>query len=202
MHSSFLPMVVEQTSKGERAYDLYSRLLKERIVFFRGVVTAEMADIVVAQLLFLEAENPEKAINMYVHSPGGSVSAGLAVYDTMQYIQCPVVTMVMGEACSMGSFIANAGEPGHRYILSTARTMVHQPSAGTEGKVSDMERHFKEFLRTKEEMTDIYLKHNSVGLKREKLVELLDRDTFLTAAETVQYGFADRVISSRRDLNV
>lgn len=202
MHSSFLPMVVEQTSKGERAYDLYSRLLKERIVFFRGVVTAEMADIVVAQLLFLEAENPEKAINMYVHSPGGSVSAGLAVYDTMQYIQCPVVTMVMGEACSMGSFIANAGEPGHRYILSTARTMVHQPSAGTEGKVSDMERHFKEFLRTKEEMTDIYLKHNSVGLKREKLVELLDRDTFLTAAETVQYGFADRVISSRKDLNV
>jgi ATP-dependent Clp protease protease subunit len=202
MHSSFLPMVVEQTSKGERAYDLYSRLLKERIVFFRGVVTAEMADIVVAQLLFLEAENPEKAINMYVHSPGGSVSAGLAVYDTMQYIQCPVVTMVMGEACSMGSFIANAGEPGHRYILSTARTMVHQPSAGTEGKVSDMERHFKEFLRTKEEMTDIYLKHNSIGLKREKLVELLDRDTFLTAAETVQYGFADRVISSRRDLNV
>ncbi len=202
MHSSFLPMVVEQTSKGERAYDLYSRLLKERIVFFRGVVTAEMADIVVAQLLFLEAENPEKAINMYVHSPGGSVSAGLAVYDTMQYIQCPVVTMVMGEACSMGSFIANAGEPGHRYILSTARTMVHQPSAGTEGKVSDMERHFKEFLRTKEEMTDIYLKHNSVGLKREKLVELLDRDTFLTAAETVQYGFADRVISSRKDLIV
>lgn len=202
MHSSFLPMVVEQTSKGERAYDLYSRLLKERIVFFRGVVSSEMADIVVAQLLFLEAENPEKAINMYVHSPGGSVSAGLAVYDTMQYIQCPVVTMVMGEACSMGSFIANAGEPGHRYILSTARTMVHQPSAGTEGKVSDMERHFKEFLRTKEEMTDIYLKHNSTGLKREKLVELLDRDTFLTAAETVQYGFADRVISSRKDLNV
>jgi ATP-dependent Clp protease protease subunit len=202
MQNQFLPMVIEQTSKGERSYDLFSRLLKERIVFFRGPVTADMGDIVVAQLLFLEAENPEKPINMYVHSPGGSVDAGLAVYDTMQYINCPVVTIVMGQAASMGSFIAQAGTPGHRYILSTARTMVHQPSAGTEGKVSDMERHFKEFQRTKEQMTDLYVKHNSVGLSRERMVELLDRDTFLTAEETVKLGFADKVISSRKDLEV
>ncbi len=134
MTSNYLiPTVVETTSRGERAYDLFSRLMKERILFFRGEVSAEMADIMVAQLLFLESEDAEKPINMYVHSPGGSVTAGLAVYDTMQFIQCPVHTMIVGQAASMGSLIANAGEPGYRFILENAETMVHQPSAGFSG---------------------------------------------------------------------
>jgi len=194
-------MVIEKSANGERSYDLFSRLLKERIVFFRGPVSEDMADIIVGQMLFLEAENPDKPINMYIHSPGGSVTAGMAVYDTMQFIRCPVTTIVMGQACSMGSFIAQAGAAGSRYVLSQARTMVHQPSAGTEGKVSDMERHMNEFLRTKDIMTDLYLKHNSAGLTREKLIHMLDRDTFLSAEETVKYGFADKVLASRSDFS-
>ena len=182
-------MVVEQTPQGERSYDLFSRLLKERVLFFRGEVTSEMADIIVAQLLFLEADDPEKPINMYVHSPGGSVTSGLAVYDTMQFISSPVYTMVIGQACSMGSFIAQAGEPGHRYILQSATTMVHQPSAGFHGQVSDIEIHAAEVIRIKKFLNDTYVKHNGVGLSSEEIATMLDRDNFLTAQETVEHGF-------------
>jgi len=193
-------MVVEQTPRGERSYDLFSRLLKERVLFFRGEVTSEMADIMVAQLLFLEADDPAKPINMYVHSPGGSVTAGLAVYDTMQFISSPVYTMVIGNAASMGSFIANAGEPGHRYILENAGTMVHQPSAGYGGQATDIQIHANEVLRIKNQLNTIYTKHNSAGKTFEELTEMLERDRFLTAQETVESGFADKVVSSRDDI--
>lgn len=203
MSSNYLiPTVVESTSRGERAYDLFSRLLKDRVLFFRGDVTAEMADIMVAQLLFLESEDPEKPINMYVHSPGGSVTAGLAVYDTMQFVQCPVVTMVVGQACSMGSFIAMAGEPGHRYILESAGTMVHQPSAGYQGQVTDIEIHAAEVIRIKKFMNDKYVQHNSAGLDAETIKGMLERDNFLTAKQTVEYGFADHVIATRADMGL
>jgi len=195
-----IPTVVESTSRGERAYDLFSRLMKDRVLFFRGTVTPEMADIIVAQLLFLESEDPDKPINMYVHSPGGSVTAGLAVYDTMQFIQCPVVTMVVGQACSMGSFIAQAGEPGHRYILNSATTMIHQPSAGYQGQVTDIQIHAKEVGRIKQFMTETYVKHNSAGLDYATLEAMMERDNFLTAEETVKNGFADQVAVSRNDI--
>lgn len=199
--SNFLiPTVVESTSRGERAYDLFSRLMKDRIVFFRGVVTAEMADIVVAQLLFLESENPDKEINMYIHSPGGSVTAGLAVYDAMQFVSCPIHTMVMGQAASMGSFIANAGEAGHRYILENAGTMVHQPSAGYGGQATDIQIHANEVLRIKDQLNTLYARHNSAGLTKDAIMEMLERDRFLTADETVELGFADKVVSSREDI--
>lgn len=202
MDNFLIPMVVEQTPQGERSYDLFSRLLKERVLFFRGKVTSEMADIIVAQLLFLEADDPEKPINMYVHSPGGSVTAGLAVYDTMQFISSPVYTMVIGQACSMGSFIAQAGDPGHRYILQSATTMVHQPHAGFEGSVSDIEIHAAEVLRIKKFLNDTYVKHNSAGLDSETISKMLDRDNFLTAKETVQYGFADQIVTSREEMGL
>lgn len=203
MNNNFLiPMVVEQTPQGERSYDLFSRLLKERVLFFRGAVTPEMADIIVAQLLYLESEDPEKPINMYIHSPGGSVTAGLAVYDTMQFISSPIYTMVIGQACSMGSFIAQAGEPGHRYILQSATTMIHQPSAGFVGDASNIEIHAAEIIRIKQFMNDTYVKHNSAGLDAETIAAMLDRDKFLTAQETVQYGFADQVVTSREEMAV
>lgn len=198
MTDNFLiPTVVESTSRGERAYDLFSRLMKERIVFFRGVVTEDMADILVGQLLFLEAEDPNAPINMYVHSPGGAVTAGMAVYDTMQFIQCPVHTIVMGQAASMGSFIANAGEAGHRYVLENARTMVHQPSAGYGGQATDIQIHATEVLRIKDRLNSLYERHNSAGLSKEQITELLERDHFMSAQETVDKGFADHVVTSR-----
>jgi len=200
MVSNLIPMVVETSPRGERAYDLFSRLMKERVVFFRGVVTDDMADIVVGQLLYLEADNPEKPINMYVHSPGGSVSAGLAVYDTMQFISSPVHTIVMGQAASMGSFIANAGEPGHRYILQSARTMVHQPSAGYGGQATDIQIHAEEVLRIKEELNRAYVRHNSAGKTYEEIVNMLERDHFMSAQETVDNGFADSVITTRKEM--
>ena len=192
-----IPTVVETTSRGERAYDLFSRLMKERILFFRGEVTPEMADIMVAQLLFLESEDAEKPINMYVHSPGGSVTAGLAVYDTMQFIVCPVHTMIVGQAASMGSLIANAGEPGNRFVLENAETMVHQPSAGFSGQATDIEIHAKHVLRLKDRLNSLYERHNSKGLTKERIAELLERDRFLTAHETVELGFADEVVTDR-----
>lgn len=194
-------MVVEQTPRGERSYDLFSRLMKERVLFFRGEVTSEMADIIVASLLYLESEDPDKPINMYVHSPGGLITAGLAVYDTMQFISSPVHTMVVGQACSMGSFIAQAGEPGERFILQSATTMIHQPSASFHGQVSDIEIHAMEVIRIKEFMNDTYVKHNSAGLDADTIAAMLDRDNFLTAQETVDNGFADRVIVSREEMN-
>lgn len=197
MQNTLVPMVVEQTSRGERAYDLYSRLMKERVVFFHGEVTASMCDVVVAQLLFLEAENPESPISMYVKSPGGSVYDGLAVYDVMQYIKCPVHTYVNGWAASMGSFIAQAGEPGHRYILPRAMTMIHQPSSGTRGKVTDMEIDLIESLRIKKELTELYVQHNSRGTTYEQFKDLLERDKWLTAPQAVELGLADHIVNKR-----
>lgn len=194
---NLIPMVVEQTSRGERSYDLVSRLMKERVIFFAGEVTQQMCNIVIAQLLFLEAENPNEPINMYVNSEGGSVYDGLAVYDLMQYIKCPVHTFVTGMAASMGSFIAQAGEPGHRYLLPNAITMIHQPSSGTRGKISDMEIDLKESIRIKHRMTELYVKHNSKGTTYEKFVDLLDRDKWLTAKEAVDLGLADKILEKR-----
>jgi ATP-dependent Clp protease protease subunit len=195
--SVLIPTVVEQSSRGERAYDLYSRMMKERVVFFTGEVETNMCNIMVAQMLFLEAENPEMPINMYINSPGGSVYDGMAVYDLMQYIKCPVHTYVTGMAASMGSFIAQAGEPGHRYLLPHAITMIHQPSSGTRGKVSDMEIDLIEGLRIKKEMTELYVKHNSKGTTFEQFMQLLDRDKWLTAPQALELGLADQIIEKR-----
>lgn len=211
MTSSYLvPMVVEKTSQGERAYDLMSRLLKDRIVFFRGEVTPEMADLIVAQLLFLESEDPEKPIYLYVHSPGGCVESGLAVYDTIQFITAPVYTIVMGSAASMGSFIAQAGEAGHRYVLPEARTMIHRVSHGlpgtrgsvhvTELEFEDARRSFEEAKRLNQRLGELYARHNSKGWDYERLTEVMRQDTYLNAQETVNMGLADLVIASREDL--
>lgn len=197
MRNTLIPMVVEQTQRGERSYDLYSRLMKERVVFFNGEVEANMCNVMVGQLLFLEAENPEAPISMYINSPGGSVYDGLAVYDVMQYIKCPVHTYVTGMAASMGSFIAQAGEPGHRYLLPNAITMIHQPSSGTRGKVSDMEIDLMESLRIKKQMTELYVKHNSRGKTYDEFVQLLDRDKWLTAEQAVELGLADQIVLKR-----
>lgn len=197
MKNALIPIVVEQTARGERSYDLYSRLMKERVVFFTGEVEANMCNIAVAQLLFLEAENPDQPINIYVNSPGGSVYDGLAVYDVMQYIKCPVATYVTGMAASMGSFIAQAGTPGMRYLLPRSVTMIHQPSSGTRGKVSDMEIDLKESLRIKKEMTELYVKHNSRGTTYEEFERLMDRDRWLTAQEALNLGLADHIVEKR-----
>jgi ATP-dependent Clp protease protease subunit len=197
MQNALIPMVVEQTARGERSYDLYSRLMKERVIFFSGEVEANMCNIAVAQLLFLEAENPDQPINMYVNSPGGSVYDGLAVYDVMQYIRCPVATYVTGMAASMGSFIAQSGAPGMRYLLPRAITMIHQPSSGTRGKVSDMEIDLMESLRIKKDMTELYVKHNSKGVTYDKFVELMDRDRWLTAPQALELGLADHIVDKR-----
>jgi len=197
MYDTLVPMVVEQTARGERSYDLYSRLLKERVVFFTGTVETNMCNIMVAQLLFLEAENPEQPINMYINSGGGSVYDGLSVYDVMQYIKCPVATYVTGMAASMGSFIAQAGTAGMRYILPRAITMIHQPSSGTRGKISDMEIDLKESLRIKKEMTDLYVKHNSKGTTYQQFEALMDRDRWLTAEQAIELGLADQIVDKR-----
>lgn len=197
MNSALIPMVVEQTTRGERSYDLYSRLMKERIVFFSGEVRADMCNIAVAQMLFLEAENPTLPIHMYINSPGGSVYDGLGVYDVMQYIKTPVYTYVVGMAASMGSFIAQAGEPGHRYLMPRSITMIHQPSSGTQGKISDMEIDYLESVRIKREMTELYVKHNSKGVTYDQFVTLLDRDKWLTAPQAVELGLADQIVEKR-----
>lgn len=197
MQNALIPMVVEQSARGERSYDLYSRLMKERVIFMTGEVETNMCNILIAQMLFLEAENPEQPIAMYINSPGGSVYDGLGVYDVMQYIKCPVHTYVTGMAASMGSFIAQAGEPGHRYLLPRAITMIHQPSSGTRGKVSDMEIDLIESLRIKREMTELYVKHNSRGTTYEQFVPLLDRDKWLTAPMALELGLADQIVDKR-----
>lgn len=195
--SALIPMVVEQTARGERSYDLYSRMMKERVVFFNGEVESNMCNVAVAQLLFLEAENPAEPIHMYINSPGGSVYDGMAVYDVMQFIKCPVYTYVTGMAASMGSFMAQAGEPGHRYLLPHAITMIHQPSSGTRGKISDMEIDLKESLRIKQEMTELYVQHNSKGVTFERFAEAMDRDKWLTAPQALEMGLADQIIRKR-----
>jgi ATP-dependent Clp protease protease subunit len=190
-----VPMVVEQTSRGERAYDIFSRLLKDRIVFLAGPVEDNMAALICAQLLHLEAENPKKEIQMYINSPGGVVTSGLAIYDTMQYIKSPVITLCLGMAASMGSFLLMAGEHGHRIALPNSRIMVHQPSGGFSGKASDVERHAEDILKTKRRLNEIYAKHT--GKSIEVVEETLDRDYFMTADEARDWGIVDHVWEKR-----
>jgi ATP-dependent Clp protease protease subunit len=190
-----VPMVVEQTSRGERAYDIYSRLLKERIIFVSGPVEDNMASLVVAQLLFLEAENPKKEISMYINSPGGVVTSGMAVYDTMQFIRPAVSTTVIGQAASMGSLLLCAGEKDMRFALKNARVMVHQPSGGFQGQASDIERHAKEILEMRTRLNHLYVRHT--GQKLEMIQDALERDTFLTAEGARDFGLIDKVIDKR-----
>lgn len=196
---SYVPIVVEQTSRGERSYDIYSRLLKERIIFVTGEFEDRMADVIVAQLLFLEAENPDKDIYMYINSPGGVVTSGLAIYDTMQYIKPKVATLCIGQACSMGSLILNAGEKGMRYILPNARVMIHQPSGGCRGQATDIEIHAKEILKTREMLYDIYVKHT--GQKKDAVAKALERDTFMSAEESKKFGIVDEIITDRNSID-
>jgi ATP-dependent Clp protease protease subunit len=194
---SLVPMVVEQTGRGERSYDIFSRLLKERIVFLNGQVEDNMAQLICAQLLFLESEDPKKDIGLYINSPGGVVTAGLAIYDTMQFVKCDVSTLVMGQACSMGSFLANAGAPGKRMILPKARHMIHQPSGGARGQATDMEIQVAEIRQMKKDLTETYVHHNSKGKTFEEMYIDMERDNFMSAQEAVDYGLADQVISKR-----
>jgi ATP-dependent Clp protease, protease subunit len=202
-----VPMVVEQSGRGERSYDIYSRLLKDRIVMLTGEVNDHSANLVVAQMLFLESQNSEEDINFYINSPGGSVTSGLSIYDTMQFIKSPVSTIVMGQACSMGSFLAQAGEPGKRYVLPNSRTMIHRVSSGTPGtrgsvhvqelEFEDARRHFEESKFLNQRLTELYVKHNTAGKTYDELFETMKFDTFLTAEEAVANGFADRVIEKK-----
>jgi ATP-dependent Clp protease protease subunit len=204
---NFVPTVLEKTSNGERAYDIYSRLLKDRIVMLDTDVNEHSASLVVAQMLFLESEDPDKDILFYINSPGGVVTAGMAMYDTMQFIKCDVSTIVMGQACSMGSFLAQAGAPGKRWVLPEARTMIHRVSSGTPGtrgtvhvqelEFEDAKRSFEESKRINERLTELYVKHNTAGKTYEQLYEAMKFDTFLSAKEAVEYGLADKVIDKR-----
>ena len=204
---NLVPMVVERTSQGERAYDIYSRLLKDRIVMLDTDVNEHTASSIVAQLLFLESESPEKDILFYINSPGGSVTAGLAIYDTMQFIKCDVSTIVLGQACSMGSFLAQAGAKGKRIVLPEARTMIHRVSSGTPGtrgsvhvqelQFEDAKRSFDESMRINQRLTELYVRHNTAGKTYEDLFETMKFDTFLSADEAVAYGLADEVITKR-----
>ena len=193
--NALIPMVVEQTSKGERAYDIFSRLLKERIVFLVGPVNDSVASLVTAQLLFLESENPKKEINFYINSPGGLVTAGLGIYDTMQYINSPVSTLCIGQASSMGSFLLAAGEKGKRYSLPNSRIMVHQPSAGYEGQATDIEIHAKEILLLKDRLNKIYSKHTKKN--ESEIKKALERDNFMTPQEAKSFGLIDEVVEKR-----
>lgn len=194
---NLVPMVVESTSKGERAYDIYSRLLKERIVMLNGPVEDGMANTIVAQLLFLESENPDKEISLFINSPGGVITAGMSIYDTMQFIRCPIATYVMGQACSMGSFLAQAGAKGKRYMLPYARHMIHQPSGGARGMQSDIEIQYKEITKMKDVLTKLYVKHNSKGKTYAEFERDMDRDTFMSAEEALEYGLIDKIIEKR-----
>jgi ATP-dependent Clp protease protease subunit len=196
--SNLVPMVLEQSSRGERVMDIYSRLLKDRVILLEGEVHDQMANLIVAQLLYLESEDPEKEIFLYINSPGGVVTAGLGIYDTMQFIKCPITTIVMGQACSMGSLLAQAGSPGKRLILPNARHMIHQPSGGARGQATDMLIQVNEILEMKKNLTNIYVKHNSKGKTFEQLAHDMERDNFMSAEESVEYGLADEVVTSRK----
>ena len=193
--SNLIPMVVEQSNKGERAYDIYSRLLKERIVFVTGPIEDYMASVITAQLLYLEAENPKKEISMYINSPGGVVSSGLAIYDTMQYIKPEVSTLCIGQAASMGSLLLAAGEKNKRFALPNSRIMVHQPSAGFQGQASDIERHAKEIISLRSRLNEIYVNHTGKDLKT--IESALDRDTFMTSDDAKKFGLIDKVVQKR-----
>lgn len=194
---NLVPMVVEQTNRGERAYDIFSRLLKERIIFLTGAVEDGMAALITAQLLFLEAENPKKEISMYINSPGGVVTAGMAIYDTMQFIRPPVSTLCIGQAASMGSLLLAAGAPDMRHALPNARIMLHQPSGGFQGQVSDIERHAEDIIKMKRRLNEIYVKHT--GKDFDTIESSLDRDYFLTAGEARDFGIIDTVVDQRSD---
>ena len=194
--NNLIPVVVEQTNKGERAYDIYSRLLKERIVFLVGPVNDNVASLVTAQLLFLESENPKKEINFYINSPGGLVTSGLVIYETIQYIKSPVSTLCIGQASSMGSFLLAAGEKGRRFSLPHSRIMVHQPSAGFQGQATDIQIHAKEILSLKERLNQIYSKHTGKSVK--EIAQALERDKFMTAEEAKDFGLIDSVVEKRK----
>jgi ATP-dependent Clp protease protease subunit len=194
--STLVPMVVEQTNRGERAYDIYSRLLKERIIFVTGVIEDHMASLITAQLLFLEAENPKKEISMYINSPGGVVTSGMAIYDTMQFIRPPVSTLCIGQAASMGSLLLCAGEKGMRYAVPNARVMLHQPSGGFQGQASDIERHAEDIIKLKRRLNEIYVHHT--GQDYATIEQTLDRDFFFTADEAQKFGLIDEVVSKRQ----
>ena len=194
--NNLIPMVVEQTTRGERAYDIYSRLLKERIVFLVGTVSDNIASLVTAQFLFLESENPKKEIFFYINSPGGLVTSGLGIYDTMQYIKSPVSTLCIGQASSMGSFLLAAGEKGKRFSLPNSRIMVHQPSAGFQGQATDIQIHAKEILSLKERLNKIYSKHTGKSIK--EISQALERDKFMTAEEAKDFGLIDTVVEKRK----
>ena len=194
---NFVPYVIEKTSAGERSYDIYSRLLKERIVFLNGEVNDAVSNSICAQLLFLEAEDSEADINFYINSPGGQVTSGMAMYDTMQYINPDVSTIVMGQAASMGSLLAQAGAEGKRYVLPKSRTMIHQPSGGARGMASDIAIQYEEINRMKKDLTEIYVQHNSKGKTYAEFEAGMDRDNFLTAQEAVDWGLADEIITNR-----
>jgi len=192
---NLVPVVLENTSRGERSYDIYSRLLKDRIIMLDTEVSSHSASLIVAQLLFLEAEDPDSDILFYINSPGGSVTAGMSIYDTMQFIKCDVSTIVMGQAASMGSLLSTAGAKGKRYILPNARHMIHQPLGGASGQATEVEIQYKELQRWKEVLTNIYVKHT--GKDYQTLEKDMDRDNFMTAQEAVNYGLVDEVIESR-----
>ena len=194
---NLVPIVVEQTAKGERSYDIYSRLLRDRIVMLDTDVNEHTASLVVAQMLFLESEDPDRDILFYINSPGGSVTAGMAIYDTMNFIKCDVSTVVMGQACSMGSCLAQAGAVGKRLILPNARHMIHQPSGGARGQATDIQIQAQEILKMKKYLTEIYVKHNTAGKTFDELTADMERDNFMSAEEAVAYGLADRIIIKR-----
>lgn len=195
--SNLVPMVLEQTAKGERSYDIYSRLLRDRIIMLHSDVNEHSASLIVSQLLFLEADNPDKDISFYINSPGGAVTAGMAIYDTMQFIKCDVQTIVMGQACSMGSLLAQAGAPGKRSILANARHMIHQPSGGARGQATDMLIQVEEILAMKRNLTQIYVDHNTAGKTFDILSADMERDNYMSADQAVAYGLADKIISKR-----
>ena len=193
--NNLIPMVVEQSNRGERAYDIYSRLLKERIVFVTGPIEDYMASVITAQLLYLEAENPKKEVSMYINSPGGVVSSGLAIYDTMQYIKPEVSTLCIGQAASMGSLLLAAGTKNKRFALPNSRIMVHQPSGGFQGQASDIERHAKEIISLRGRLNEIYVSHTGKDLKT--IESALDRDTFMTSEDAKKFGLIDKVVEKR-----
>lgn len=195
---ALVPMVVEQTNRGERSYDIFSRLLKERIIFLTGPVEDQMASLVCAQLLFLEAENPKKEIALYINSPGGVVSAGMAIYDTMQFIRPAVSTLCIGQAASMGSLLLAAGEKGMRFATPYARIMVHQPSGGFQGQASDIERHARDIIKMKRRLNEVYEKHT--GRTYDEVEQTLDRDHFMEAGEAQEWGLIDKILTSRQEI--
>ncbi|MBI1272848.1 MAG: ATP-dependent Clp endopeptidase proteolytic subunit ClpP [Alphaproteobacteria bacterium] len=194
-YATLIPMVIEQTARGERSFDIYSRLLKERIIFLVGPVDDHMSSVICAQLLFLESENPSKEISLYVNSPGGVVTSGMAMYDTMQYIKSPVSTVCIGQACSMGSLLLAAGEKGKRFALPNSRIMIHQPSGGAQGQASDIEIQAREIIKLRARLNEIYVKHTGQDIK--KIETAVDRDKFMSAAEAKEFGLVDEVVDKR-----